>query len=722
MLSLISRKGLSTLLSLFIFLFCFSTAVKASDSIDAGDGRDSSITISVNTVDSPIDSSASGPAGSFILTATNTSFAIGQKILIHQTQGTGAGNWEINEIADYVAGSITLVNPLTHTYSGKAQVLVLKQYTDVNVNSGVTWFAKSWDGTVGGILGFLANGTITVTGTINAGGTNGGTTRDRTDTANGGGFRGGGAYWANDIGGNTAHSGEGTVGATAIQNSANGNGGGGGTGPLAAAVTGGGGGHATVGGDGNISRYGGTGGAGGAIAGADDLATMVFGGGGGGGLVLNGDTDRGSGSGGNGGGIIFISGTTAIISGAITANGGTGGPGWYWDGGGGGAGGSILIKAQTAALGTSLITANGAIGGLGGVDGGIGGYGGLGRIRVEYCDSLSGTTNPSASTQQLNCNQPPTVDAGGPYQVNEGGSVDVVASGNDPENGGLAYAWDLDNNGSFETPGQSVAFSALVLDGPSNKTIAVQVTDNGSLTATDATTVVVNNLAPVVGTITAPMIPVQVNTAVNASASFTDAGVLDTHTAVWDWQDGTSAGAVTESNGSGSVTGSHTYTTAGVYTVSLTVSDDDLAPGTGQFMYVVVYNPAGGFVTGSGRYNAPAGSIPAAPTESGMTSFGTNAKYVNNVLTGATRLNFRNGQYVFDFDSTSYDWLVITNGNQAQLHGSGTVNGLGSYTFQLTALDGSPDTLRVQIWDATNTIVYDNNTSSLTNGNINIHN
>ncbi|MFZ5932985.1 MAG: PKD domain-containing protein [Patescibacteria group bacterium] len=320
-------------------------------------------------------------------------------------------------------------------------------------------------------------------------------------------------------------------------------------------------------------------------------------------------------------------------------------------------------------------------------------------------------------------NQPPTVDAGGPYQVDEGGSVQVSAIGQDPENGPLTYAWDLDNNGSFETTGQTVAFSAFALDGPDTKTIAVQVIDGGNLTASDTALITINNVVPVAGIITAPLDPVLVNTTINTSASFTDAGTLDTHTALWDWGDSTvSSGVVTESNGSGTVTGTHAYTAAGVYTITLTVTDDDLGVGTNTFMCVVVYNPQGGFLTGAGRYDTPAGSISANPTATGMTNFGTNAKYVDNVLRGETRLNFRDGQYVFKFDSTSYYWLVVTNGNQAQLRGTGTVNGVGNYTFQLTALDSSPGMIRIQIWDATNTVVYDNSSTALVNGNIKVHN
>jgi 2',3'-cyclic-nucleotide 2'-phosphodiesterase (5'-nucleotidase family) len=84
----------------------------------------------------------------------------------------------------------------------------------------------------------------------------------------------------------------------------------------------------------------------------------------------------------------------------------------------------------------------------------------------------------------------PTVSAGGPYSVIEGSTVTLNATGSDINGNSLTYAWDLDNNGSFETPGQNVAFSAP-LTAPSTYTVKVQGTDVGGLTTVSQTTIAV---------------------------------------------------------------------------------------------------------------------------------------------------------------------------------------------------------------------------------------
>jgi uncharacterized protein len=89
----------------------------------------------------------------------------------------------------------------------------------------------------------------------------------------------------------------------------------------------------------------------------------------------------------------------------------------------------------------------------------------------------------------LKLNGPPSANANGPYAVAEGSSVTLNGSGVDPDGDALTYAWDLDNNGSFETPGQSVSFSALQLDAPSTYPVKLQVSDPGGLSYTAETTV-----------------------------------------------------------------------------------------------------------------------------------------------------------------------------------------------------------------------------------------
>jgi hypothetical protein len=53
---------------------------------------------------------------------------------------------------------------------------------------------------------------------------------------------------------------------------------------------------------------------------------------------------------------------------------------------------------------------------------------------------------------------------------------------------------------------------------------------------------------------------------------------------------------------------------------------------------------------------------------------------------------------------------VVAGQDKAKYKGAGTINGEGNYGFMLTAIDGSPGTFRIKIWDKDNgdTVVYDN--------------
>lgn len=372
-----------------------------------GNGSDGDYSSVGNATDAPIDSSCSGTAASTSLSATNASFANGKPILIHQTRGTGAGNWELNQIASYTAGTITLKKALQNTYTdsgaSQAQVIQLKQYNNFTQNSGHTLTAKAWDGNIGGIIAFLAKGTCTVNGTLGLNGRNANASSATVNATNGGGFRGGrGANNCKGTGDN-AYQGEGTGGSGGASTAANGNGGGAGTGDD---HQGGGGGHAGIGGSGLGGGGGGGGnGTGGGAAGNAALTSMVFGGGGGGGTEYGNEKCS---SGANGGGMAFIFANDISITGTVNANGGAG----VHDGGdgkgigGGGAGGSVLLKCQTASLGSNKILAGG---GGGVVSVGTSGGGSVGRIHLDYSGSYTGTTSPT-----LDATLDPTIKAGGP--------------------------------------------------------------------------------------------------------------------------------------------------------------------------------------------------------------------------------------------------------------------------------------------------------------------
>jgi hypothetical protein len=81
----------------------------------------------------------------------------------------------------------------------------------------------------------------------------------------------------------------------------------------------------------------------------------------------------------------------------------------------------------------------------------------------------------------------------GPFDIDEGGTTTLRATATDPSGGPVSVAWDLDGNGSYETTEAAPAFSAAALDGPSTRTVGVQVTaPDGATTKTTARVDVAN--------------------------------------------------------------------------------------------------------------------------------------------------------------------------------------------------------------------------------------
>lgn len=98
----------------------------------------------------------------------------------------------------------------------------------------------------------------------------------------------------------------------------------------------------------------------------------------------------------------------------------------------------------------------------------------------------------------VSSNHPPQIDTGGPYTVPEGGSLRFSGAASDPDGDPVTLAWDLDGDGTFETRGAVVNFSAAGLDGPATYSRTLQACDDEGACATDFATITVTNAAPAV--------------------------------------------------------------------------------------------------------------------------------------------------------------------------------------------------------------------------------
>jgi hypothetical protein len=231
----------------------------------------------------------------------------------------------------------------------------------------------------------------------------------------------------------------------------------------------------------------------------------------------------------------------------------------------------------------------------------------------------------------------------------------------------------------------------------------------------------IGNTAPIVApaVVASPSEPMALGSGfVSVTAFFADTAG-QTRACTIDWGDGSApdGGGVTEPTDTdpGSCTGSHLYTSVGVYAVSIAVADPCDESSGAVYQYAVVYDPNGGFVTGGGWIDSPAGAYTSNPALTGGAHFGFVSRYGkgNAVPTGRTDFHFSVAN--LSFSSAAYDWLVVS-GAKARFRGTGQLNGAGRYGFALTALDGQApggggvDIFRIRIWDQDqdDAVVYDN--------------
>lgn len=198
-----------------------------------------------------------------------------------------------------------------------------------------------------------------------------------------------------------------------------------------------------------------------------------------------------------------------------------------------------------------------------------------GKFRWEMPNYGSGWHISSVNALHSYPTNRPTAVSNGAYFADEGSPVTFDAAGSsDPDGDALQYHWNIEDAWTGWAGSSSVNW---MWDDDYTGDLYVQVTD-GHLKDTAHTTVTINNVAPTVDAGTDQLS--DEGATVSFSGGFTDPGLLDDHTIVWDFGD--SSPTV-----SGTLTPTHVYEEDGVYTVTLTVTDDDGGVGSNTLIVTV---------------------------------------------------------------------------------------------------------------------------------------
>lgn len=367
------------------------------------------------------------------------------------------------------------------------------------------------------------------------------------------------------------------------------------------------------------------------------------------------------------------------------------------------------------------VTLSASIGNVYSIPGNMWGWGfqtddGPSQSQTVTITATSNRGRSSSVTFQLNVNNLPpsaTLSTSVTTTINEGDPFTIYLNNpSDPSTAdttaGFTYAFDCADALGYGAY-SGTANRSCTTDDNGVRMVGGKIQDKDGGVSSYNMSVTILNVPPTVGAITAPAGPIMVGTLVTASAPFTDPGTADTHVSSWDWGDG----AVTPGTAGGNLaTGSHTYTTAGIYTIVVTVTDDDGGAGSATYEYLISVDPAAGTLVGAGTLASPIGAWAQQPGLRINGELDAMIWYPRNgsVPTGKLTLTLGGSARAtapFTFRATSFDWLVLTP-NVGWVTGKGVVNNRGSYGFWFSASD-QPDKFRLKVWDlATNTVVYDN--------------
>ncbi len=318
------------------------------------------------------------------------------------------------------------------------------------------------------------------------------------------------------------------------------------------------------------------------------------------------------------------------------------------------------------------------------------------------------------------------------------GDIAVVGAPNHGDKGvgsGSAYVF-VRSGGSWSqqakllagdgAPNDMFGSSAVAVSGTTAVIGALLEDDNGTNSGSAYVFALVSDdEGPVTSNIVATPNPVAVNNLITLNANVDDSTTGGSNIASADYtiDGGTPVGMAAQDSTFDEVSENVTavvpaFAEAGVLQFCVSGTDSASNKGEKDCIFVAVYDPDDGFVTGGGWINSPvdacqltAGCIGAT----GKANFGFVSKYKKSTQTptGNTQFQFKAGD--LNFHAGTYEWLVVAN-HRAQYKGVGTINGGGNYGFMLFAIDANltpstdVDLFRIKIWDKDNgdMVVYDN--------------
>lgn len=189
-----------------------------------------------------------------------------------------------------------------------------------------------------------------------------------------------------------------------------------------------------------------------------------------------------------------------------------------------------------------------------------------------------GTFTSNSHAVMVN-NVAPTLTISGASEVDEGSAYILNLWKSDP-GADTITSWTI--NWGDESPVQTVSGSATSVthtyaDGVAEYTISATATDEDGTSSSNSVEITVDNVAPNITSLStsSPNFGgAKEGDQVTLSATFSDPGTADTHTATIAWGDGTIS-TTNVNQGANPDFASHTYADGGFYTVTLTLKDDD---------------------------------------------------------------------------------------------------------------------------------------------------